>query len=148
MSMQALPLGYMLPLAQSETVTQQCTVLSPHPHPPHLNGLPSLPRLNPRPAHMDLWALFLAAAAAAKSLQSCPTLCDPIDGSPPGSPVPGILQARLLEWGAIAFSVFLATLPLLSMAQSTYFLSICISSLGAFGNQSPQTEGRSRRLNS
>ena len=39
------------------------------------------------------------AAAAAKSLQSCPTLCDPIDGSPPGSPVPGILQARTLEWG-------------------------------------------------
>ena len=45
-----------------------------------------------------------AAAAAAKSHQSCPTLCDPIDGSPPGSPVPGILQARILEWGAISFS--------------------------------------------
>ena len=43
-------------------------------------------------------------AAAAKSLQSCPTLCDPIDGSPPGSPVPGILQARTLEWVAIFFS--------------------------------------------
>ena len=43
-------------------------------------------------------------AAAAKSLQSCPTLCDPIDGSPPGSSVPGIFQARVLEWGAIAFS--------------------------------------------
>ena len=43
-------------------------------------------------------------AAAAKSPQSCPTLCDPRDGSPPGSPVPGILQARVLEWGAIAFS--------------------------------------------
>ena len=43
-------------------------------------------------------------AAAAKSLQSCPTLCDPIDGSPPGSPIPGILQARTLEWVAIAFS--------------------------------------------
>ena len=41
-----------------------------------------------------------AAAAAAKSLQSCPTLCDPTDGSPPGSPIPGILQARVLEWGA------------------------------------------------
>ena len=39
----------------------------------------------------------------AKSLQSCPTLCDPIDGSPSGSPIPGILQARVLEWGAIAF---------------------------------------------
>ena len=44
------------------------------------------------------------AAAAAKSLQSCPTLCDPIDGSLPGSPVPGILQARTLEWVAISFS--------------------------------------------
>ena len=44
------------------------------------------------------------SAAAAKSLQSCPTLCDPIDGSPPGSSVPGILQARILEWVAIAFS--------------------------------------------
>ena len=44
------------------------------------------------------------AAAAAKSLQSRPTLCDPIDGSPPGSPVPGILQARTLEWVAISFS--------------------------------------------
>ena len=43
-------------------------------------------------------------AAAAELLQSCPTLCDPIDDSPPGSPVPGILQARTLEWGAIAFS--------------------------------------------
>ena len=44
------------------------------------------------------------AAATAKSLQSCPTLCDPRDGSPPGSPVPGILQARTLEWFAISFS--------------------------------------------
>ena len=44
-----------------------------------------------------------SAAATAKSLQSCPTLCDPIDGSPPGSPVPGILQARILEWVAISF---------------------------------------------
>ena len=45
-----------------------------------------------------------SAAAAAKSLQSCLTLCDPIEGSPPGSPVPGILQARTLEWVAISFS--------------------------------------------
>ena len=44
------------------------------------------------------------SAATAKSLQSCPTLCDPIDGSPPGSPVPGILQAKTLEWVAISFS--------------------------------------------
>ena len=48
--------------------------------------------------------LAAAAAAAAKSLQSCPTLRDPLDGSPRGSPVPGILQARTLEWGAISFS--------------------------------------------
>ena len=48
--------------------------------------------------------LHYSAAAAAKSLQSCPTLCDPIDSSPPGSPVPGILQARVLEWGAAACS--------------------------------------------
>ena len=45
-----------------------------------------------------------AAAAAAKSLQLCPTLCDLIDGSPPGSPVPGVLQARTLAWAAISFS--------------------------------------------
>jgi len=49
-------------------------------------------------------ASLLLAATAAKSLQSCPTLCDPIDGSPPGSPIPGILQARTLEWVAISFS--------------------------------------------
>ena len=48
--------------------------------------------------------ILKAAAAAAKLLQSCPTLCDPIDGSPPGSPVPGILQARILEWVVIFFS--------------------------------------------
>ena len=53
------------------------------------------------------WKALLASqasAAAATSLQSCPTLCDPTDGSPPGSPVPGILQARTLEWIAISFS--------------------------------------------
>ena len=49
-------------------------------------------------------SFFPAAAAAAKSPQLCPTLCDPIDGSPPGSPIPGILQARTLEWVAISFS--------------------------------------------
>ena len=55
--------------------------------------------------------LASAAAAAAKSLQSCPTLCDPIDSSPPGSAVPGILQARTLEWVAIAFSKLVPTNP-------------------------------------
>ena len=51
-----------------------------------------------------LLAALKYAAAAAKSLQSCPTLCDPIDGSLPGSPIPWILQARTLEWVAISFS--------------------------------------------
>ena len=50
------------------------------------------------------WTFTVWATAAAKALQSCPTLCDPIDGSPPGSPVPGTLQARTLEWVAISFS--------------------------------------------
>ena len=50
------------------------------------------------------YSMVIIAAAAAKSLQSCPTLCDPIDGSPPGSPIPGILQARTLEWVAMSFS--------------------------------------------
>ena len=51
-----------------------------------------------------VFSRFAGPAAAAKLLQSCPTLCDTIDGSPPGSPVPGILQARTLEWVAISFS--------------------------------------------
>ena len=58
-------------------------------------------------AAQQIWLLgaaAAAAAAAAKSLQSCPTRCDPIDGSPPSSPVPGILQARTLEWVAMSFS--------------------------------------------
>ena len=51
-----------------------------------------------------IWILINHWLSPAKSLQSCPTLCDPIDGSPPGSPIPGILQARTLEWVAISFS--------------------------------------------
>ena len=54
-------------------------------------------------SHID-YTQSRAAAAAAQSLQPCPILCDPIDSSPPGFPIPGILQARTLEWGAIAFS--------------------------------------------
>ena len=54
---------------------------------------------------INIIVVIVIFAAAAKSLQSCPTLCDPIDGSPPGSPVPGILQARTLEWVSIAFSI-------------------------------------------
>ena len=53
---------------------------------------------------MQLKREFLSPAAAAKSLKSCPTLCDPIDSSPPGSSVPGVLHARILEWVAISFS--------------------------------------------
>ena len=63
-----------------------------------------VPRLIQKPHQHFLDSTAAAAAAAAKSLQSCPTLCDPIDGSLPGSPVPGILQARTLEWVAISFS--------------------------------------------
>ena len=53
---------------------------------------------------LDEDTCWMKSLASAKSLQSCPTLCNPIDSSPPGSPVPGILQARTLEWGAISFS--------------------------------------------
>jgi len=66
-----------------------------------LQNLRIVPFLNSRSLSV---IYFMYAAAAAKSLQSCPTLCDPIDGSPPGSPVPGILQARALERVAISFS--------------------------------------------
>ena len=52
----------------------------------------------------NVFILYILVASAVKSLQSCLTLCDPIDGSPPGSPVPGILQARTLEWAAMSFS--------------------------------------------
>ena len=65
----------------------------------HPTGLCYSCHLSPPPLHCQS-----PAAAAAKSLQSCPTLCDPRDGSPPGSPIAGILQARTLEWVAISFS--------------------------------------------
>ena len=66
------------------------------------DSLSLIPSFHFLAAHIHIY--YTAAAAAAKSRQSCPTLCDPIDGSPPGSPVPGILQARTLEWVAISFS--------------------------------------------
>ena len=73
-----------------------------------LNSLPKETLRRPQTSNeLGAWILSPmrhSAAAAAKSLQSCPTLCDPIDGSPPGSPVPGILQARTLEWVAFSFS--------------------------------------------
>ena len=68
--------------------------------------VPSIPIYCTSDRH-HLWSLYGkigTAAAAAKLLQSCPTLCDPIDSSPPGSPVPGILQARTLEWVVVSFS--------------------------------------------
>ena len=78
-----------------------------------LSGKPTESLLNPH----TLWSipicvifLILSSAAPAKLIQLCPTLCDPIDGSPPGSSAHGIFQARVLEWGAIAFSEILSTL--------------------------------------
>ena len=67
---------------------------------------PTSPALQADSLSLSYWGsfLYMYAAAAAKLLQLCPTLCDPTDGSPPGSPVPGILQARTLEWVAISFS--------------------------------------------
>ena len=73
-----------------------------------MNGPPPAKLIDAAYQFLSMWVSpwgRLAAAAAAKSLQSCPTLCDPIDGSPPGSPIPGILQARTLEWVAISFSM-------------------------------------------
>ena len=55
-------------------------------------------------AYLLVTLIYAAAAAAAKSPQSCPPLCNPIDGSPPGCPIPGILQARILEWVTVSFS--------------------------------------------
>ena len=60
------------------------------------------------------WRCGFLFSPAAKSLQSCPTLCDPIDGNPPGFPIPGILQARTLEWVAISFSNACSLLVLLN----------------------------------
>ena len=73
------------------------------------SGVESMPLMPPELAGVffttnTTWEGQLHGTAAAKSLQSCPTLCDPIDSSPPGSPVPGILQARTPEWAAISFS--------------------------------------------
>ena len=81
-----------LPWHQNQTdITHTHTQLSIYLSTYHLSIYPSI-------------TIEYATAAAAKSLQSCPTLCDPIDSSPPGSPIPGILQARTLEWVAISFS--------------------------------------------
>ena len=89
-----------LPNNAFPTEPVECEVVSlPSPE----NGPP--PRRMPQGKSSFLRASpCVAVAVAVKSLQSCSTLCDPIDGSPPGSPVPGILQARILEWVAVSFS--------------------------------------------
>ena len=74
------------------------------------DALPSEPPGKPK----NVSTYLLISAAAAKSLQSCSTLCDPIDGSPPGSHVPGILQARTLEWVAISFSILTSVSMIIS----------------------------------
>ena len=76
---------------------------------------------------------FQPAAAAAESLQSCPTLCDPIGGSPPGSPVPGILQARTLEWVAYAFSSFHVLLAIVNSAAVNNGMHVSFSILVSSG---------------
>ena len=75
------------------------------------------------------------AAAAAESLQSCPTLCNPIDGSPSGSPVPGTLQARALEWGAISFSMTLDT-----KTQNCEAMNYCYLSQPGFGKKISESQ--------
>ena len=85
-----------LPLWQHYSIVQQ--LLACHGLPFDCRSLRNILKYSAR------FILRVSAAAAAKSLQSCPSLCDPIDGSPPGSPVPGILQARTLEPVAISFS--------------------------------------------
>ena len=89
----------------------------------------SLPTFNPGGQHFKVMsgkASLRKSAAAAKSLQSCPTLCDPIDCSPPGSPVPRILQARTLEWVAISFSLlfFVSHLQLITWPDQFHLLSV------------------------
>ena len=79
--------------------------------------------------------LVNAAAAAANSLQSCPTLCDPIDGSPPGSSVHGIFQARVLEWGAIAFSD-ISNLLISEISNSTIIVKAMVFPLVMYGCES------------
>ena len=94
-SMPGLPVHHQLPEFTQTHVHRVGDAIQPS----HSLSSPSPPAPNPS-QHQGL----LSLAAAAKSLQLCPTLCDPIDGSPPGSPIPGILQARTLEWVAISFS--------------------------------------------
>ena len=84
---------------------------------------------------MEYCSAIKRNAAAAKSLQSCPTLCDPIDSSPSGSPIPGILQARVLEWGAVAFSGF-HVLPIVNSAAMNNWIHVSLSILVSSGYMS------------
>ena len=90
-------------LVQIHQVIDKHLRIYPHSHPPHTEGQ-NINTCVDTFNSMNTHTAAAAAATAAKSLQSCPTLCNPIDSSPPGSPVPGILQARTLEWVAISFS--------------------------------------------
>ena len=108
----------------------------------------SLPPARDGPVHSQLsllWYLlsplfyeqaWQCLAAAAKSLQSCPTLCDPIDGSPPGSSIHGICQARILEWGAIACLRLGLFTGKFSLSLSFFFLSLVIPQFGLLSHLS------------
>ena len=89
------------------------------------------PTTNVKEAKVEWFCEDLQNLLAAKSLQSCPTLCDPIDGSPPGSATPGILQARTLEWVAISFSSF--NFSFFSITGQGIDLDYCDT--GWFGNE-------------
>ena len=93
-------------------------------------------------------SITFAAAAAANSLQLCPTLCDPIDGSPPGSSVHGIFQARVLEWVAIAFSESLYRILIHILTWKPGFECFCLLySIPSFDFfQEPEFQGTSREL--
>ena len=84
-----------------------------------------------------VFSINRAAAAAAKSLQSCPTLCDPIDGSAPGSPVPGILQARTLEWVAISYSNVSSAAAAAAAAAAAKLLQSCPTLCDAIDGSPP-----------
>ena len=91
--------------------------------------LEKLPLIHSKSGYMPLCVSRNHAAAAAKSLQSCPTLCDPMDSSPPGSSIHGIFQARVLGWVAIAFSVYESqTSPKLALVTPYYniLLLFCV----------------------
>ena len=90
--------------SDSRSVVSNCSNLWTIAYPAPLSMKFSRKEVGSHPLLQGIFPTQRAAAAAAKSLQSCPTLCDPIDGSPPGSPIPEILQARTLEWVAISFS--------------------------------------------